>query len=177
MALFSCESSRKEGADKFPRQFLSDHAPAHHQNIHIIVFDALVRGICVVAKAGADAGNLIGRHRRPHPAAADEYAPVGAPFDHSQTHGFGKVGIIDGILAVGAYVENLVAQVAHKMGQILLQIKSCVVGTENNLHEEFLRGDYWPCGARLPRAAISAFTAAPIIPVSRSVAITSNWEP
>ena len=37
---------------------------AEGQDVHVVVLDALVRGIGVVADGGADAAHLVGRHGR-----------------------------------------------------------------------------------------------------------------
>jgi len=59
MAFFARELGVQVDVDDVVCKALADDACSHYQNIHIVVFDALVRGIAVVADAGADARDLI----------------------------------------------------------------------------------------------------------------------
>ena len=49
-------------ANKFMCQRFANYAASQNQHIHVIVLDALVRGVRIVAQAGANAGKLVSGH-------------------------------------------------------------------------------------------------------------------
>src|SRR5579871_2468555 len=49
--------------DKFLGQCDTDNARAQHEHVHLIVLHALMRGISIVAEAGADSRQLVGGYR------------------------------------------------------------------------------------------------------------------
>ena len=53
-------------------------AGTHHKDIHIVVFHALMARVGVVADSRANSDELVGRHARPDPAAANEHSALGA---------------------------------------------------------------------------------------------------
>src|ERR1035438_9111714 len=75
VALFAAERGLQKSFRGILRKHLADDAGAEHQNVHVVVFDALMRGVVVVAKPCADAFELIGRDRNSDPAAANENTP------------------------------------------------------------------------------------------------------
>ena len=65
-----------------------------HKNINIVVLDALMRGIGVVAHSRPNAGKFVGSDAGADTAAADEDAAFGSAIEHGAAHGFGEIGII-----------------------------------------------------------------------------------
>src|ERR1035437_6435514 len=66
VARFVGKSRGDESVHQFLRHRFTDHTSTEHQHVHVVMFDALVRGVRIVAEACADARNFIGRHRRSH---------------------------------------------------------------------------------------------------------------
>ena len=52
--------ARRIGGDEFLGESDSDDARAEHKHVHIVVLDALMRGINIVAHGGADAFDFVG---------------------------------------------------------------------------------------------------------------------
>src|SRR5579884_2172302 len=108
MAFFTAESRRHKSAYQFLREFNANDTRSERQNIHVVVLDALVRRIGVVAQSGADAGQFVGSYRCAHPAAADQDATLGAPVQQLESKFFRVIWIIDGLCVVRAEVNQLV---------------------------------------------------------------------
>ena len=83
-----------KGIHNFEGQRRADDARAQHDHIHIVVLHALVRRVSIVAHAGANPRNLVGRHANAHARAADENAARRIAPLQRQTHLLGKVGIV-----------------------------------------------------------------------------------
>ena len=79
MARFRAEARAEEGPHALHGELDADDPRAEAQDVHVVVLDALARGVRVVADAGADAADLRRGDRGAHAAAADEDAPVGPP--------------------------------------------------------------------------------------------------
>src|ERR1700675_1585920 len=64
------------GLDKSVRQLagqiLGHHTCAHHEKVHVVVLDAVMRGVQFMAQSRAHSGMLIGRHGSSDSAGADQ---------------------------------------------------------------------------------------------------------
>ncbi len=87
-------SALMKGIDNFKCQGGADDARAQHDHVHVVVLHALVCGVGIVAHAGANAGNLVGRDADAHARAADENAARGFAALDGQADALGKVGIV-----------------------------------------------------------------------------------
>ena len=58
-----------ERVDQLLCQRRSDHAAAETQHVHIIMLDALVRGVGIVAQGGVNARDFVGGNAGSHTAA------------------------------------------------------------------------------------------------------------
>src|SRR5206468_2514269 len=72
-----------------------EHLRAEAEDVHVVVLDALVRGVDVVADRRANPGHLAGRDRGTDPGAADEHAPLGVAVQDRLADVAGLVGIVD----------------------------------------------------------------------------------
>src|ERR1700677_3221654 len=72
MAEFRCQIR----FDKLPCDFRSDRAATHAQDVHVVVFHALVRRKMIANQAGTNSGNLVSRDRGADTAAADRDAAL-----------------------------------------------------------------------------------------------------
>ena len=71
VARLAAERRCQERQRAFERRFRADDPGAQRQHVHIVVLDALMRGIRVVANRRSDAAHLVGRDARPDPRPAD----------------------------------------------------------------------------------------------------------
>jgi hypothetical protein len=167
----------------------TDDTTAEHQHVHIIVLNALVRRIGVMAQSGADPGNSVGGHRRANPAPAEQDAALGPVLAQSSAHGPRIVGIVHGICAVGAQIEDLAMLRGQEGFHRLLKCKSGMIRTYRDAHcsprfydlqlrrcDDVLEGEAALLLQFLPRcASIEGWTrrrpSFQLIPVSASWAI------
>ena len=77
VAFFAGEARIEENGAEVFCQFRTDDARTQNQDIHIVMFHALMGGIGVVGQAGADSRDFVGSHGCSHAAAADENAALG----------------------------------------------------------------------------------------------------
>src|SRR5579859_380691 len=94
MPLLTCKTGVNECDAQILGQFRANHARAEYQNVHVVVLHALVRRIAIMAEAGANAGNLVGRDRCTHAAAADQDPALGLPLKHAQSDRLSIIRII-----------------------------------------------------------------------------------
>ena len=81
------------------------------QHVHVVVLDALVRGVRVVADGRADAADLVGGDARADARAADEDAAVRLAAGDRQPEPLGEVRVVVGrVRAVAAQVDPLVVE-------------------------------------------------------------------
>jgi hypothetical protein len=123
-----------EGPHAFGGQGWSNHARSEHQDIHVIVFHALVSRIRIMTQTGPDATHFVGGHGSSDPAPADEHATVSAAIQNRLTDGFGKIRIVHRIGIVGSNVNHFIAQFTQEFGQSDFQFKSGMVGTNRGAH-------------------------------------------
>src|SRR5262249_48730008 len=79
--------------------------------------------------------------RRADTAATHQNAALGFAIPHRQTYSFGKIRIIHRIRVPSAKVKHLMLQLQQTRLDTFLEVKSCVVGSEGDLHcDSFLSG-------------------------------------
>src|SRR5436190_1579359 len=83
----------------------ADDAAAQDEDVHVVVLDALMRRICIVAQPRTDPLDPVRCHRRADAAAADDDAALGPMFPQRRADCLGVVGIIDRAVIVGTNVE------------------------------------------------------------------------
>src|SRR5919108_2399786 len=77
VALAAVEAGEQERADEVRGELRAHDVGAHAEDVHVVVLDALVCGVDVVANRGADPRHLAGGDRRADPRAADEDRALG----------------------------------------------------------------------------------------------------
>ena len=130
----AAERRVQKGVHHFARQLAADHATAEHEHVHVVVLDPLVRGIGVVAQAGADAGNAVGRHRGADAAAAQDDPAIGAVFAQGGADGRRVVCIIDGLAGMSADIEHLFVLPCEECLQCFLQLEPGVIRSDRDPH-------------------------------------------
>src|SRR5438309_11357420 len=129
------ESCPEEGADEVGREARADHLRAEAEHVHVVVLDALMRRVDVVACRGADPALLRRGDRRPDARAADENAALRASILQRVPDLASLVRVVDphGV-RVGAEVDDLVALVAQQLEDGIAQVHSAVVEGDGDLH-------------------------------------------
>ena len=72
MARLTAEGGRQEREGAFEGGLGADHPGAEREHVHVVVLDALMGGIGVMANRRSDAADLVRRNARTDPGAADQ---------------------------------------------------------------------------------------------------------
>src|SRR5262249_14060289 len=96
-----------------------------------------MRGVTVMAQAGADAGDLVGGHGSADAAAANQNAAFTLAAQQAERNRFSEVRVIDRLGAVGTGVVDLMPPEPQMIGQDLLQVVAGMIGTDGDAHVYF----------------------------------------
>jgi 23S rRNA (cytosine1962-C5)-methyltransferase len=129
-----------------------DDAPAHRQDVGIVVLAREPRRIEIVAERGADAGDLVRGNLLALPAAAQDDAALGAAFGDRTTYPDADRRVVHRFLAVRAVIVHAVPQLRERLLQVFLQYEARMVGANRDSHGQRL---YYVRGMT-PRVVISA---------------------
>ena len=134
MAFLAAEVGVQECMNQFAGELAAYDAAPEHQHVHVIMFHALVRRVCVMAKPGANAWKSVGRHGRSDAAAAEDDAALGPALAQGFADGGGVIGIVHRVLAVGPHVQGLVMLRRQEAFHRFLQFESCMICTNCDSH-------------------------------------------
>ena len=135
VAHFMRKLRAEECVNAFFGGFHSDNSGTQDQDVHVVVFDALVSRIGIVTQARADAANLVRSHTRAYAAAADENAAFRLSRNDSAADFFREIGVVDGRRGICSHIENLVALLFQILDHRLFQFVPCVVTANDDEHE------------------------------------------
>ena len=111
MARFAAERGGQEREGAFERRLRSDDPRAEREDVHVVVLDALVGGVRVVAHGGTDAGQLVRRDRGPDARPTDEDAAIGLAGLDGAPEPLGEVRVVvSRVGAVATEVDELMTQ-------------------------------------------------------------------
>jgi len=131
------EGGAQIGANQFFGERNANNSGPQHQHIHIVMFDALMSGISVVAHGRPDSWDLVDGNGRTDAAAADQHAALDGRALDGFTDGFRKIGIIvRRVHHEGTDVDNLMAELPEKIRNVLLQWETGVIGANRDAHIE-----------------------------------------
>src|SRR6185312_9290951 len=104
----------------------------------------------VMARSAAHTAELVHRHARSNPAAAEEHGAVGASAMERVRDIARGVGIVHGIGRVCSKVDRFMAHRAHHADDSVFERKSRMVGCNSNFHSSvFYRTPvYMPAACR-----------------------------
>ncbi len=135
MASFAAEFCIQESLGYILRHHWADNARPKHQNIHIVVLHALMRGIVIVAQPGADALEFVRGDGNAHAAAANENAALGFPGTEIFSHQNGVIRIIVRFAGLkGSDIVHGVAEFLNKLDQFPFHIEPRVISADRNPH-------------------------------------------
>ena len=129
------ESRAEKCGNELLRQRWSHDTGAKAENVHRIVLDALMGRESVVAERGANAIELVGRHRGADAAAADEHTTIRSVFANRHRDSLRVVRIVvPGDELRGTAIDNVVARGADHVHQPIFQRKPRVIGANGYSH-------------------------------------------
>src|SRR5215210_8219344 len=135
ITLSAVEPGAQECAHEVERELRADHLGAEAEDVHVVVLDALVRGVRVVADRGADPGDLAGRDGGADPRAADEDAAFGVPADHRVAELARLVRVVDPLcIRVRTEVDGLVPERVQLLQHPLAQLDAAMVERDGDPH-------------------------------------------
>ncbi len=106
-ALVALELRGHECANELFRQFVADDARAEGEDIHIVVLDALMRRVSIMADAGANATHFTCSYGGANSAPADHDTALGFALLDGEANRLSKIGIIIGrVIAIRAAVHD-----------------------------------------------------------------------
>ena len=139
MPVFASIIRGKEGLHQFHGDGFADHSPAQNKHIDVIMLNALMRRVMIVAKARTDAGNFVGRDRRANAAATHEDTALRFAVPNRDAHGFRKIRVMHRLSAFRSQIKHLVFKFRKQSLQAFLQGKAGVIRSQGNFHATFLR--------------------------------------
>src|SRR6266511_2622254 len=137
IALPAVELRGQERAHQLARQLRTHHLGADAEHVHVVVLDALVRRVRVVAGRRADPRELAGRYGRADSRAADQDTALGRRGVDRLTDFAGLVRIVDSRLGgVGPEVDRLVAGADDLLENALTELDATMVEPDRDPHRE-----------------------------------------
>ena len=122
----------------FVGQAGGDDAPAHRQDVGIVVLARQPRRVQIVAERGANAGHLIGGDLLALSAATEYDAALGTPLGDRTRDTETDRWIVDRRVVIGAVIVNDVAESLQRLLQMLFQQKPGVIGADGDTHNQQL---------------------------------------
>src|SRR5438105_5004340 len=138
VALAAVEGRVQKCRHEVPGERRADDLGAETEHVHVVVFDALVGGVRVVADRGADPGQLAGRDRGADARTAHEHRALGVAALDRLADLARLVGIVDpNCVGVRPEVDHLVA--GEHVEDSLTQVDAAVVEGHRDVHSTSTR--------------------------------------
>jgi hypothetical protein len=135
MTFFLCKLGGNKRMDQFHGHFVTYDARTQAQHIHVIVFDALMSGIGVMADPRTDAGNLVGCHADADSTAAQQDSAIRAAVKNRLSDLPGKIWIVDGAIGIRPAIDDVVSRRLNDGADPLLQRKTTMITSQRNSHD------------------------------------------
>lgn len=116
------------------RHLRSDDARAQAEDVHRVVFHALMGGVGVVANTRVNARNLVRGDARTHPGAAEQHPAFCLPGEDGLADLFGVVGVVHAVGVMRAEVEGFMPGGADGFDEELFEGEAAVVGGDGDDH-------------------------------------------
>jgi hypothetical protein len=121
-------------ADEIEREPVSDDLRTEAENVGVVVFDALVRGVDVVGESGTDTGELVGGHACSYTGATDHHSPVVFAASYGVAHASRDIREVDRFRSVSADVGHLESPVFKCPNHGRFELVPGVIGSDDNPH-------------------------------------------
>ena len=132
------ERRREPQRHDFVRQAKRDDAPAHGEDVGVVVLARQARHVEIVAERRAHAGHFVRRDLFPLTAAAQHDTAIGAAVGDGAADADADRRIVDRRLAVGAVIVDAVSEPRERLLQMFFQCEAGVVGAHRNSHGQRL---------------------------------------
>ncbi len=129
----------EEESHEIGGQLGADHVRTQAEHVHVVVLDALVGGIRIVADGSADPRQLRGGDRGADTGAADQDAALGLPRADRLAELARLVWIVDPHGTVGdAEVDGIVAENSELLEHALAKLRTAVVERDRHSHASYV---------------------------------------
>ena len=108
----------------------ADESGAEREDVGVVVFATVEGGDLIVAEGGTDARDFVGGHATANARAVDDNAPLRSTISNVTSNGVGDVGVIHGVVTVGAAVDDLVASGFDGSLELFFKGVAPMIGTE-----------------------------------------------
>lgn len=113
----------------------TDGARTDDENVHVVVFDALVGAVGVGDVASDDSGDFVGGDAGTDAASAEDDPAFCSAFDDIATDGEGEVGVVAGFGGVCAHVDGGVASPLDFGDEVSFEFNPGVIGADGDDHD------------------------------------------
>src|SRR5688500_2566770 len=135
VTLGAVEPCLEEGTDELRRELPPDDLRPEAEDVHVVVLDALMGRVRVVADRGADPRQLAGRDRGAHAGATDEHGALRSTRPDRIADLLRLVRVVDPRLGrVGSQVHRLVAELVDDREHALAQLDPTMVEGDRDSH-------------------------------------------
>src|SRR6185503_11155946 len=129
------ELSTQKRFDEIPRDGRSHRTASHTHDVHMVVFDPLLRREVVMHEPSANAWYLVCADRRADAAATDCNPTLHGPCRHSTSERDDEVGIIvPWVQAIRPEIDNLMSGPTEMSNQFFLQSKPTMIRGNSHAH-------------------------------------------
>src|SRR5262245_35554492 len=135
MARRLAELGGQERLHEVPGSAWADRAAPETDDVHVIVFDALLGREVIIDQRGPNSRNLVGADRDAHPAATESDPALDRACRHGLSERDDEVRIVVILVQlVRAEIDDVVAGRAQLRDHILLQGEPAVIGRDSYAH-------------------------------------------
>src|SRR5689334_8651753 len=133
--LASPELGGQERANQVGGQLGADDLRPEAEHVHVVVLDALVCGVHVVADRGADTRQLARGDRCADAGAADEHATLGGAAEDRLSDLACLIGVVDAHgVCIRAKVDDVVAELGELFENTLAKLDAAMIERDRHLH-------------------------------------------
>lgn len=150
---------KKESEHGF-RQDRTDHPLAEAEHVCVVVSPCHLDLVPQNTVGGTNPSMSVGRHGHPDAAAAHKDTTFGPPSGDLPGYPVCKIGIIGAFSAEATGIMNFMPALLEPGDDMLLELKSCVIGTHRDFHIHPKMSDAEWRAAHAPLAAVTSSSEA-----------------
>lgn len=134
VAFLLAELCSDKSFDEFESNGFADNPTTQTQDVHVVVFYRLVRGVGVVGHGRTNALDLVGGDTGAGARPTDHDPSVGPSVDNCSAHGRSEIRVVHRFVTVSPEVEHGQTEFGEMAGDGLLEGEAGVVGSEGDSH-------------------------------------------